>query len=71
MIAEKAPELLEASQVIFEHNADRETRERCIARMEYISDMKRLEELSDENEKLSNELEHLKKLLAENGISID
>lgn len=79
MIADKAPELLEASKSMYEYNADTDMRQRCIARMEYINDMKRIEELSDEvsqikeqwsneKEQWSNEKEQLtseKELLAE------
>ena len=79
MIADKAPELLEASKSMYEYNADIDMRQRCIARMEYINDMKRIEELSDEvsqikeqwsneKEQWSNEKEQLtseKELLAE------
>ena len=72
MIADKAPELLEASKSMYEYNADIDMRQRCIARMEYLNDMKRIEELSDEvsqiKEQWSNEKEQLtseKELLAE------
>ena len=47
MIADKAPELLEASKSMYEYNADTDMRQRCIARMEYLNDMKRIEKLSD------------------------
>ncbi len=73
MIAEKAPELLEASKSMYEYNADIDMQQRCIARAEYLNDMKRLErvdKLEKENEQLSSENEQLKKLLAENGIVV-
>ena len=113
MIADKAPELLEASKSMYEYNADTDMRQRCIARMEYINDMKRMEKLSDavsflesekekltsekekltsekekltsekekltsekeqlasKNELLSEKLQHLEKILLDNGISVD
>ena len=99
MIADKAPELLEASKSMYEYNADTDMRKRCIARMEYLNDMKRMEKLSDavsflENEKeqlesqkeqlesqneqlasekemLSKKIQHLEKILLDNGISVD
>ena len=47
MIAEKAPDLLEASKSMYEYNADIDMRQRCIARMEYLNDMKRMEKYSE------------------------
>ena len=34
MIADKAPELLEASKSMYEYNADTDMRQRCIARFQ-------------------------------------
>ena len=59
MIADKAPELLEASKSMYEYNADTDMRQRCIARMEYLNDM------------LSEKIHHLEKILLDNGISVD
>ena len=51
MIAENKPEFLEASETLYEYNADLQVRQRCIARQEYLWDMKRLEKLEGLEEK--------------------
>jgi predicted transposase/invertase (TIGR01784 family) len=80
MIAEKNPDLAEASESLYTMNADDLVRAKCRARDDYYRHQgaiqAKMEQLTAENtqmaadkEKLTAEIEYLKSLLAEQGIS--
>lgn len=74
MIAKNNEYLSEASQTLYEMNADKAIREQCLYRQErekreYLMKM-RMQELTEENEKFVEENARLRALLAQHNIDI-
>jgi hypothetical protein len=63
----------EASETLYTFNSEETIRAQCRAREDYIRRQKmfqyRIDELTEENDKLSSEIEALRQLLDEHGIS--
>jgi hypothetical protein len=74
MIVEKNPDLEEAAESLYTMNADDLVRAKCRAREDYYRDQAaiqaKIKQLTEEKAQADARVELLKKLLAENGISI-
>lgn len=75
MLADKEPDFIELSKEMFKQHADETIRDQCRAREDAEARERAtkrwIEELTLENEALTSEMEHYKKLLKEHNISIN